>query len=145
MAGSKLVKDYQVGDVVEYGTYEFTQDKIIDFAKEYDPQPFHLDPEAAKDTFFEGLAASGWQASGVAMRLMVESLDLAKGIVGIEVKVKWSNPIRPGDVMSVKTEFKSIDYTDSNPDQAVCNLVTTAYNQAGKKMIILDSKVLLSK
>ena len=78
----KYLEDITVGDKWVSDHYTMTTEEIIAFAKQFDPQVFHLDTEAAKETFFEGLAASGWHTSGITMRLMVASIPIASGLIG---------------------------------------------------------------
>src|ERR1700704_1996335 len=90
--------DLQIGQRFTSGTHVVDEEQIKAFARRFDPQPFHLDNEAAKDTLFSGLAASGWQTAAITMRLLVESgLPLAGGIVGAGGGVGWANSTPPGD------------------------------------------------
>jgi len=77
---------------------------IIAFARAFDPQPFHTDSEAAKDSFFGGLAASGWHTASLTMRLIVDSVTLAGGVVGAGVEIAWTKPVRPGDALYAVSE-----------------------------------------
>jgi len=105
--------------------------RVADFAAEFDPQPFHLDAEAAKDTLFRGLAASGWQTAAVSMRLLVDSdFRPAGGIVGAGFEeLRWPLPVRPGDVLRVESEVLDVRTSASRPQQGMVKLRTSTYNQ----------------
>src|SRR5215470_1522589 len=92
--------DLHVGQRFTSGTHVITADEIKAFARQFDPQPFHLDEATAKDTLFGGLVASGWHTAAITMRLLVETgLPLAGGIIGAEGGIAWPNPTRPGDTL----------------------------------------------
>ncbi len=95
-------EDFSVGSVWPYGPYEVTRDEVIAFARSYDPQPFHLDDEAAATTLFKKLSASGWHTNAMTMRMLCDAylLDTASlGAPGVE-EIKWPTPVFPGDVLS---------------------------------------------
>jgi acyl dehydratase len=118
--------DLAVGDAFESRELRVEQANMIAFAKQFDPQPFHTDPVAAQDTFFEGLAASGWYTMGITMRLIVESMPLAGGIIGAGAEVSWPRPTRPGDTLRVRSEILALTPSRSRPDRgtAVSRSVT---------------------
>lgn len=111
-------------DLVEGTTYttdkyELTEDAITAFAREFDPQPFHTDLEAARGTFFGGLAASGWHTAAITMRLVVTSgPPIATGIVGGGADVTWPSAARAGDVLRVEITIREIRRSRSRPEQA---------------------------
>lgn len=123
------LSDYSVGQVFAAGPLEVTENEIISFAERYDPQPFHTDVEAAKSTFFKGLAASGWMTAALTMRMMVESdLRTAWGLIGREVEsLKWLLPVRPGDVLRAAIEV--IEVIPTKPDRGWVRFRTDTYNQ----------------
>src|SRR5439155_25976483 len=101
--------DLQIGQRFTSRTHVVDEEQIKAFAGQFDPQPFHLDNEAAKDTLFSGLVASGWHTAAITMRLLVESgLPLAGGIVGAGGELEWPNPTRPGDSLQVESEVLGI-------------------------------------
>ncbi|WP_435348432.1 MaoC family dehydratase [Haloarchaeobius sp. HRN-SO-5] len=107
-------EDIEVGETREYGTYVVDDDEIVSFAEQYDPQPFHTDPEAAARSLFGGLVASGWHTGAMTMRLLVDGIfpgTAAMGAVGVD-DLRWPNPVRPGDELHVETEVleKTADY-----------------------------------
>ncbi|GGG62173.1 MaoC family dehydratase [Kocuria dechangensis] len=117
--------DLAVGDRFRTDEYEITQEEILAFAGRYDPQPFHLDEEAAAGSFFQGLAASGWHTAAVTMRLIVTSgLPIATGIIGAGVELSWPSPTRPGDVVHAEITVTEITPSRSKPDRG---FVTIGY------------------
>lgn len=106
-------EDMTVGDTDEFGSYDVTEQEVREFAGQYDPQPFHTDPEAAADTIYGGLIASGWHTCAMTMRLLVDGHfadSAAMGAKGME-ELRFPQPVRPGDELSVRTEVveKSVD------------------------------------
>ena len=103
---TRYFEDYCVGEVAEFGDYHITSEEIIDFAKRYDPQLFHTDPEDAKQSSFGGLVASGWMSAGVLMRLLVEhyvSPVASMGSPGVD-ELRWHKPVKPGDRLHARVE-----------------------------------------
>src|SRR6202140_2819805 len=117
--GDRLyLEDFHVGQRFTSATHVIDTAQIKAFARQFDPQPFHLDEEAAKGTLFGGLVASGWHTAALTMRLQVESgLPIAGGIVGIEGEMSWPRPTRPGDVLSVVSEIEEVTPSRSRPDR----------------------------
>ena len=109
-------------------------DRIKSFAAEFDPQPFHLDDEAARRSMFQGLAASGWHTAAMTMRLLVDSdLRPAGGIVGLGFEeFRWPRPVRPGDELRVESEILDVRPSKSRPDQGIVKMRTTTLNQDGQ-------------
>lgn len=130
MSDGLWLEDLAPGQRYETDTYEMTADEIIEFATRYDPQFFHLDPEAAKDSFFEGLAASGWHTAGITMRLLVTSgLPLAAGSVGAGIELEWPSPTRPGDILRVVIDIDDVRRCRSKPDRGIVKLSYRTLNQ----------------
>jgi len=114
-------EDFPVGEVLTYGAHHLTRDEIIAFAGEFDPQPFHLDEAAAKQTMLGGLAASGWHACAILMRLNCDGFmvgSTSMGAPGIE-EVKWLMPLRPGVVLSVRRTTLEARVSKSRPDMGL--------------------------
>jgi acyl dehydratase len=113
--------------------------QIKSFAAEFDPQPFHLDEEAARDTIFRGLAASGWHTAAMTMRLLVASeLQPAGGIVGAGFdELRWPLPVRPGDELRVESEILEVRPLKSRTDRGVIKVQTTTLNQHGEAVQVL--------
>ncbi|WP_264754278.1 MaoC/PaaZ C-terminal domain-containing protein, partial [Alkanindiges hydrocarboniclasticus] len=94
MTAPLYLDDLNIGDRFTSPAYTLEKDQLLEFAGEYDPQPFHLDDELAKDTLFNGLAASGWQTASITMKLWTETLHIANGLIGIDCHLKWPTPTR---------------------------------------------------
>ncbi len=108
------------------------------FAAEFDPQPFHLDDVAARNSLFQGLAASGWHTAAVTMRLLVDSeFKPAGGIVGAGFdELRWPLPVRPGDELHVESEVLEVRRSKSRPEQGIVKVRTTTLNQDGRTVQI---------
>ena len=136
--------DLQVGQRFVSGEVRISEDQIKAFAREFDPQPFHLDDEGAKATFFKGLAASGWHTAALSMRLNVDGgLPLAGGVLGMGGEVTWNAPTRPGDVLHVESEIMEITPSKSRPDRGVVVAVSKTINQKGEVVQTLKANLLV--
>jgi acyl dehydratase len=122
-------------------------DAIKEFARAYDPQPFHLSEQAAESTFFKGLAASGWHTAAITMRLLVEGgLPIAGGIVGAGVeKLTWTQPVRPGDRLSTVSEVLDVRPSRSNPHQGIAIVRTVTLNQNGDAVQEMTARLLVPR
>ena len=138
--------DLKLGDVFTTGTHELSADDIKRFAREFDPQPFHLDDEAARETMFGGLAASGWHTASITMRLLVTSgPKLANGILGAGGEIEWKAPTRPGDVLHVESEVADLIPSRSRPDRGVLVLLSKTLNQRGEVVQALKAKLMVAR
>ena len=136
--------DLSVGDTVLTDTHTIDEQQIVDFATRFDPQPFHLDPDAARHTYFAGLAASGWHTAALTMRLMVTSgLPLADGIIGAGGEISWPRPTRPGDVLRVRMTVLAIQPSRSRPDQALVTVEGDTLNQDGDVVQHLVTRIVV--
>ena len=111
-------EDLAPGTVLEFGDAEMTAEAIIEFARQFDPQPFHLDPEAAKHSLFGGLCASGWHTASVMMRLWVDnylSPEASLGSPGVERQARWHRPVFPGDRLRCRIEILDATPSRSKP------------------------------
>lgn len=127
------LEDLTVGMTFTSPSFEMTEAGIIEFASNFDPQPFHTDPEAAKDTFFKGLSASGWHTAAVTMRLLTETLPIAGGLIGGRIEgLQWLQPVRPGDILRVVCTITSVRPSQTKPDAgwATVEHVTSNHNEA---------------
>jgi acyl dehydratase len=125
------------------GPHEVTEAAIRAFAEAFDPQVFHLDPEAAEATIFKGLAASGWHTAAITMRLLVEGgAPAGEGIVGLGGEIAWPRPVRPGDFLRVESEIIEVLPSRSKPDQSIVTIRTLTFNQANEIVQTLTSKVI---
>jgi acyl dehydratase len=120
--------------------------EIKAFARDFDPQPFHTDEEAAKATVFQGLAASGWHTAALTMRLLIEDgLPLAAGVVGVDARLQWPMPTRPGDTIEVASEILEIKPSRSRPDRGTVVVRSTTRNQHGETVQVLTSTVIVPR
>jgi acyl dehydratase len=128
----RYLDDLQAGDRFTSGNYLLDEAQIKGFALQFDPQPFHLDHEAARQTLFGGLAASGWHTAAITMRLLVGGgLPLAGGIIGAGGEISWPKPTRPGDVLRVETEVVSATPSRSRPERGMVVVRSETRNQHG--------------
>ena len=125
------LEDFTVGQTFGSGRLRVDKEQIKAFAAEFDPQPFHLDEDAARDTIFGGLAASGWHTAALTMRLLVESeIEPAGGIVGAGFdEFRWPRPVRPGDELHIESEVLEVRASRSRPNQGLIKVRTTTLNQ----------------
>jgi acyl dehydratase len=137
------IEDLAIGSRFVSGSYQITAEEIKSFAAEFDPQPFHLDDLAGKNSLFGGLAASGWHTAGITMRLIVESMPLARGVVGVGGEIAWPQPTRPGDILHVESEIIDIIPSRSKPNQALATVRSITLNQAGEVVYTLTAKILV--
>ena len=130
---TRYLEDFEPGQKFGSGRLSVAAERIKAFAAEYDPQPFHLDEERARDTFFKGLAASGWHTAAMTMRLLVEGeLKPAGGVIGAGFdEMRWPRPVRPGDELRVESEVLEVRPSKSRPDQGLIKVRTTTLNRTG--------------
>ena len=111
-------------------TYKVTAEEIKEFAEQYDPQPFHIDEAAGESSFFKGLAASGWLTAAIVMRLRVESIRIAGGMIGAGVEeIRWTMAVRPGDALRTEAEILNVRHSASRPEFGVVRSRTLVFNQ----------------
>ena len=140
------LEDLNVGDRFISREYEMTVDEIKQFAGQYDPQPFHLDEDAANaNPIFQGLAASGWHTTAVTMRLWTECFPIQGGLIGSESSLRWPRPTRPGDKIHVEVEIASIMPSKTKSDRGIVSYITQALNQNGDVLLISTTKIVVFK
>jgi acyl dehydratase len=141
------LEDLSVGQRFTSGTWAVDQAQIKAFAGEFDPQPFHLDEATAKETFFGGLAASGWHTAAMTMRLLVESeVRPAGGIVGAGFdEFRWPKPVRPGDELRLENEVLEVRPSKSRPEQGLIKLKTTTLNQDGEAVQVMVGNLVVPR
>jgi acyl dehydratase len=124
-------EDYAAGQTFLSGKHRIVKDQIIAFAKQFDPQFYHLDEEAAKNSPFKGLAASGWHTAAITMRLMVDGeFKPSGGIIGVGFdELSWARPVRPGDELYVKSEILEARPSKSKKDRGTIRVRNTTFNQ----------------
>jgi acyl dehydratase len=146
MAGTLYLEDLSLGARFTSAEHALDAAQIIDFATRFDPQPFHLDADAAKRTFFQGLAASGWHTASITMRLLVQSgLPLADGIIGSGGEIQWPKPTRPGDVLHVESEVLEVIPSRSRPERGMVVVRSETLNQRGDVCQRLTTKLVVSR
>jgi len=127
---SSAFEDFPVGTRLVSSNYPISAAAIMNFAREFDPQPFHLDRAAALATVFQGLAASGWHTAAVSMRLFVETMDVAGEIIGMGVdEVKWPNAVRPGDDLRLEIEILEARRSKSRPGYGIIRVRNVTRHQ----------------
>ena len=143
----QYLEDFAVGQTFASRTLRIDTDQIKTFAAEFDPQPFHLDEDAARNTIFRGLAASGWHTAALTMRLLVDSeLKPAGGIVGAGLdELSWPRPVRPGDELRLKNEVIDVRASKSRPGQGVIKVRTTTLNQNDEPVQVLVANLVVPR
>ena len=140
------LEDLRVGQRFVSATHTIDAHQIVAFAAEFDPQPFHLDEEAAMRGPFSGLAASGWHTAAITMRLLVGGgAPIAGGIVGAGGEIKWTKPTRPGDTLQVHTEVTEITPSRSRPDRGIVTLTSETRNQHGEPVQIFVARIIVPR
>jgi acyl dehydratase len=140
------LEELRVGQRFCSGTHVVDAAQIKAYANQFDPQPFHLDDEAAKATLFGGLAASGWHTAAITMRLMVESgLPLAGGIIGAGGQLAWPQPTRPGDTLRVESEVMEITPSRSRPDRGTVVVRSRTRNQRDEVVQELTARLIVPR
>jgi acyl dehydratase len=138
--------DLHVGQRFTSGTHAIDAEQIKAFAAQFDPQPFHLDDEAAKSTLFGGLAASGWHTVAITMRLLVKSgLPLEGGIIGSGGTIEWPQPTRPGDVLTVESEVMELNPSRSRPDRGMATVRSQTRNQRGEVVQVITMRLVVPR
>jgi acyl dehydratase len=138
--------DLYVGQRFASGEHALDTAQIKAFAAAYDPQPFHLDEEAARGSLFAGLVASGWHTAAITMRLLVEGgAPIAGGIIGGGGEIGWPRPTRPGDVLRVESEVLEIVPSRSRPDRGTVSLRSETRNQQGEVVQVLTARLVVPR
>jgi acyl dehydratase len=138
--------DLGIGQTFITGTKTVRAEDILRFAGEFDPQPFHLDHEAAKRSVFNGLSGSGWHTAAITMRLIVESgPPLAGGILGIGGEIAWTAPLRPGDTLQVHCEIVELTPSRSKPDRGTATIRNLTRNQHSEVVQTFVARVIVPR
>jgi acyl dehydratase len=143
----RYLEDFSVGQKFGSGHLRVDADRIKSFASEFDPQPFHLDEDAARRSIFQGLAASGWHTAALSMRLLVDGeLKPAGGIVGAGFdEFRWPRPVRPGDELRVESEILAVRPSQSRPAQGMIKVRTTTLNQDGEAVQVFVGNLVVPR
>lgn len=140
-------EDLTVGDRRDLGVVIADGDEMIEFARQYDPQPVHTDPAAAAETHFDGLVASGWYTASLCMRLLVEEVlrdAAALGALGLD-ELRWPVPVRPGDELLVSTEVLAKRASESNPARGIVTTELTARRSSQTEVLSWTANVLWAR
>jgi len=137
MSQELYFEDFYVGQKFDsIGAAKVTAQEIKEFGQKYDPQPFHLDEHAGEGSFFKGLAASGWLTAAIVMRLRVESITVAGGMIGAGVEeMRWTTPVRPGDTIRSEIEVLGVRHSQSRKDFGIVRTRSIAYNQRNEVVL----------
>jgi acyl dehydratase len=140
------LEDIAVGQTFGSGRLKVDAEQIKAFAAAFDPQPFHLDEQSARNTIFKGLAASGWHTAALTMRLLVDSpVRPAAGIIGAGGEISWPKPVRPGDELRLESEILEVRPSQSRPDRGTIKVRTTTLNQDGDAVQILVANLIVTR
>ncbi|OGS49576.1 MAG: acyl dehydratase [Erythrobacter sp. RIFCSPHIGHO2_12_FULL_63_10] len=135
-------EDLEIGAVSRFGSYDVTREEVIEFASKYDPQPFHLDDEAAAKTHFGRLSASGWHTCAMTMAMMVENMkenrQAGLGSPGMD-NLRWKKPVYPGDTLRVETELLEKRRSSSRPEMGLFKSRAQVFNQNDEVVLEMTS------
>lgn len=139
-------EDVEIGQQFVTATLTVSEEEIVRFAREFDPQPFHLDDEAARQTQFAGLSGSGWHTAALTMRLLVDGgPPLAGGILGVGGEIAWTRPVRPGDTLQVHSEVVAITPSRSRPERGIVTIRNETRNQRDQVVQTFVAKVIVPR
>lgn len=140
-------EDVEVGETQTAGFYTVTEEEIVAFAEQYDPQPFHVDPEAAAESMFGGLIASGWHTGAISMRLLVTEIFGPEGSMGSPGmnSLKWPNPLRPGETVEIEVTVTAKRPLESRPGIGLVETSTTTRTDDGKVVMEMEAAVFVAR
>ncbi len=140
-AEQRYFEDYVAGSIHEFGSAPVEQAEVLAFARRFDPQVFHTDPEAAQHTLYGGLIASGWHTASMMMRLFVDhflSSVASLGSPGVD-EIRWRKPVRPGDTLSVRVTILEANRSRSKPDRGIVRSAVEVLNQQGEVVMTMQA------
>lgn len=140
-------EDFVVGETIEVGQHTFTEEAIITFARQFDAQPFHIDPVAAQDSPFQGLIASGWHTCAVMMGMLAHSRlgnSASMGSPGVDA-IRWLLPVRPGDTLSMNLTVLASRLSASRPDRGIVSTRWQGFNQHGRQVVEVETKIIIGR
>jgi acyl dehydratase len=140
---NRYLEDLNVGDKFQTASATMTEEAIMDFARQWDPQPMHLDHEVAARSPYKGIIASGWHTAALVMRLTAEAKPMGDvEVLGMGVsEMQWPQPVRPGDTLRVEMEVTGVRSSKSRPGYGIVNITSTAYNQRGELVFLVRPNV----
>jgi len=141
----RCAQDFRVGETLELGSYSVTRDELVDFARRYDPFPFHLDDKAAEATPFGGIVASGWMTALIWLKLMHESLLDPATVLGSpgHEEMNWPTPVKPGDTLHGQVEIKESRLSKSKPGVGFVRYTAKLYNQREECVFVTTSTLIV--
>lgn len=134
------LEDFQPGQTFDLGSIEVTHEQVVDFAKQFDPQPFHIDIDAGGQSIFGGLIASGWHTCSLMMRLVVDNLfsrTATLGSPGVN-QIRWMLPVRPGDTLTASTRVLAVTSSVSKPDRGTVEFHYEVRNQSDQQVLAMQ-------
>jgi acyl dehydratase len=138
------LEDLQIGQRFVSRSHLVDEQQIIAFASQFDPQPFHIDAEHAKTSFFGELVASGWHTAAITMRLMVDhGVPIAGGLIGAGAEISWPKPTKPGSILHVESEVIDLKISRSRPDRGIATMRSETKDQIGEVVQVLTAKLIL--
>ncbi|GAC1531909.1 MAG: MaoC family dehydratase [Acidimicrobiales bacterium] len=143
----RYFEDFTVGEQIDLGTITVTEEAIVAFARQFDPQPFHLDPDAAAASPFGGLIASGFHTASMYMRLYVDAVladSSSQGSPGLE-EIRWLQPVRPGDVLRGVLTISAAEPSTRRPERGTVHIVSELFNQADQLVMTMRGRGLFGK
>jgi acyl dehydratase len=141
------LEDLVVGEVFECGGRTVSREEILAFAREFDPQPFHVDEEAARRSLYGGIIASGWHTASLCMRMVVDGLTsrvVSLGSPGVDA-VRWPRPVRPGDTLRVRAVCLEARPSRSKPDRGLARFRYEVYNQDDALVMSMEGMALVAR
>jgi len=147
MVRMRYFEDFEVGEIIEIGTKKVTQAEIISFAEAFDPQPFHISEEKAKDSIFGGLIASGWHTCAIFMRLYVDHFlteTISLGSPGVD-HIRWFKPVFPNDTLSGRFTILETKPSPTRPDAGILKIKSEMRNQSGEIVMRFEATGLFGK
>jgi acyl dehydratase len=138
----RYFEDFQVGDSRELGSVSVSEAEIVEFAQRFDPQPFHVDAEAAKASPFGGLIASGWHTTALFMGMFVRAILLDSASLGSPgvAEIRWTAPVRPGDTLTGRSIVADVQPSSTNPDRGTVFTTNEVRNQDGVVVMTLKAR-----
>jgi acyl dehydratase len=143
----RYFEDFKIGEVTEIGPVRVSEEEIVEFASRYDPQPFHIDPEAAKSSPFGGLIASGWHTTALFMGMFVRGILLdsaSMGSPGVE-EIRWTAPVRPGDRLTGRVTVTDVQPSANTPGRGTVFTTSEVFNQDGTRVMSLKARGLFAR
>jgi acyl dehydratase len=138
----RYYEDFTVGEITDLGPVSVSEEEIVEFASRYDPQPFHIDPEAAKSSPFGGLIASGWHTTSLFMGMFVRGILLESaslGSPGVE-EIRWTAPVRPGDRLTARVTVTDVQPSANTPGRGTVFTTNEVFNQNGERVMTLKAR-----